>query len=361
MNLHELVGKKTYIYGTGKFASRIKEVLQKENIEVLAFLELNKKISSFEQIPVIQSDNFEKLDKIFPVIVGLGNPQANIQVVTTSLVESCFRIINPIEFAVSAFQSGHKFENYWLTGDLSVYENSYVEIEFARTLLADKESQEIFEDIVNYRKTGKTEYLTKRFGVHVQYLAPNLPWGNILNSELHVLDGGSFDGDTFEFFKNASLDIGSWTFVEPDKFNFNKILVDYDIDSQNLNFINAALSAEVGHMSFQSSNGVGNGSKIVENGIELTPVVTIDSLNLKQRLNFIKLDIEGQELGALKGGMKTIRVNSPVLAISIYHLPSDHWKILNFLNSLNMDYRFYIRVHGEQTFDTILYALPLLI
>jgi hypothetical protein len=42
MNLLELAGKKTYIYGTGKFASRIKGVLQKENIEVLAFLELNK-------------------------------------------------------------------------------------------------------------------------------------------------------------------------------------------------------------------------------------------------------------------------------------------------------------------------------
>jgi hypothetical protein len=124
MNLHELVGKKTYIYGTGKFALRIKDVLEKEGIEVLAFLELDKKISSFEQIPVIQSGNFENLDKIFPVIVGLGNPQADIQVVATSLEDSNLQVLNPIQFAISAFNSGHRFENYWLAGDLNLYTES---------------------------------------------------------------------------------------------------------------------------------------------------------------------------------------------------------------------------------------------
>jgi hypothetical protein len=63
MNLLELVGKETYIYGTGKFASRIKGVLEKENIEVLAFLELNKKFHHLNKYPsfnLITSRNWTK-------------------------------------------------------------------------------------------------------------------------------------------------------------------------------------------------------------------------------------------------------------------------------------------------------------
>jgi FkbM family methyltransferase len=358
MNLHELVGRLTYIYGTGKFAPRIKEVLQKENIEVLAFLELNKKISSFEQIPVIQSDNFEKLDKILPVIVGLGNPQADIQVVTSSLEESCFRIINPIQFAVSAFNSGHKFENYWLTGDMSIYSKNEKEIEFARSLLSDEKSKVIFDSILKYRKTGEVFFLPERYEVKFQYLAPDLPWNEILNKKLHVLDGGAYDGDTYDNFTTTGIQIGSWIFIEPDEVNFSKIISKYKNSQHENYFIQAALSSKNGTARFESLSELNNGSKIHSDGGDSINLINIDSIDFKVSTNFIKLDIEGEELNALKGASKTIAKHRPVLAISVYHLPEHHWEILTFINSLALNYNFYLRVHGEQTFDVVLYGFP---
>lgn len=60
-------------------------------------------------------------------------------------------------------------------------------------------------------------------------------------------------------------------------------------------------------------------------GIEL-PVTTIDELVNELRLDrvdFIKMDIEGAERNALRGGHDTIRRLRPRLAISSYHLPDD--------------------------------------
>jgi FkbM family methyltransferase len=358
MNLHELVGKKTYIYGTGKFASRIKEVLEKENIKVLAFLELNKEISTFEQLPVINSSHFEKLDKIFPVIVGLGNPQADIQVVTSSLGESCFRIINPIQFAVSAYESGHKFENYWLTGDMSIYSKNEKEIEFARSLLSDEKSKVIFDDILKYRKTGEINYQPERLEVSLQYIAPDLPWKNFFSHGLNVLDGGAFDGDTYENFKKAGIRINSWTFVEPDLNNFEVLLSRYSNLNDQFQFINLALSLEVSELNFDSTSDVNNGSKLSTTGSQKISVTNIDAISFRHVPNFIKLDIEGEELRALQGGRQTITKNKPVLAISIYHLPSDHWKIITYINLIMPGGKFFIRVHGAQTFDSVLYYFP---
>ena len=109
MKLKDLIGNKAYIYGTGSFALRIKNVLKEERIDVNAFLELNKEISTYDLLPVYKLDEFPNLDKSIPVIIGLGNPQADIKIVTMQLESSGFRTINPIQFAISAFESGQSF------------------------------------------------------------------------------------------------------------------------------------------------------------------------------------------------------------------------------------------------------------
>ncbi len=56
------------------------------------------------------------------------------------------------------------------------------------------------------------------------------------------------------------------------------------------------------------------------------PTVSIDDLHKKgkiEKVNFIKMDIEGSELAALHGAKKTIKKFTPKLAISIYHRDDD--------------------------------------
>jgi hypothetical protein len=70
------------------------------------------------------------------------------------------------------------------------------------------------------------------------------------------------------------------------------------------------------------------------------------------RIDFIKMDIEGGELPALKGAERVLRSFKPKLAISVYHNLRDFWEIPQWLNDLKLGYEFYLRhftIHHEET------------
>lgn len=74
------------------------------------------------------------------------------------------------------------------------------------------------------------------------------------------------------------------------------------------------------------------------------------------RMDYIKMDIEGSELESLRGAENTIRRFRPKLAISVYHKPDDVWLVQQYIDSLGLGYRFALRhftIHAE---ETILFA-----
>jgi FkbM family methyltransferase len=75
-----------------------------------------------------------------------------------------------------------------------------------------------------------------------------------------------------------------------------------------------------------------------------------------RRVDFLKMDIEGFELPALRGAIETIRRYSPKLAISIYHTWEDHFAIPEFIESLGLGYRMYLENYTLTDGETILYA-----
>nr|WP_203544798.1 FkbM family methyltransferase [Desulfovibrio sp. JC010] len=82
---------------------------------------------------------------------------------------------------------------------------------------------------------------------------------------------------------------------------------------------------------------------------------TASKLNLS-RVDFIKMDIEGAELNALRGAVNTLKEFRPKLAISLYHNPEDFYTIPFFLNSLYLGYEFSINHHDTNEWETVLYA-----
>jgi FkbM family methyltransferase len=69
----------------------------------------------------------------------------------------------------------------------------------------------------------------------------------------------------------------------------------------------------------------------------------------------IKMDIEGSELGALRGAERLIRTHRPRLAISAYHRSTDLLEISDYVLSLRPDYRIGLRHHTPVRWDTCLY------
>ena len=105
-------------------------------------------------------------------------------------------------------------------------------------------------------------------------------------------------------------------------------------------------------------NSHSSGSSFVfGEGGETVPVTSLDEALAGQRVTFIKMDIEGSELEALKGAEKTIREQKPKLAICVYHKPEDIWEIPELMLEFNEDYRFYMRHYSLASFDTVLYAI----
>jgi FkbM family methyltransferase len=95
---------------------------------------------------------------------------------------------------------------------------------------------------------------------------------------------------------------------------------------------------------------------------ETIKTISIDDAVLRKnipKVDFIKMDIEGAELFALKGALKTIQKFRPKLAISVYHNGwNDFINIPGFLKSLNLGYRFYFdhfTIHNE---ESVLFAKP---
>jgi hypothetical protein len=82
---------------------------------------------------------------------------------------------------------------------------------------------------------------------------------------------------------------------------------------------------------------------------------SIDKLveeNNRPRLDFIKMDIEGAEMMALRGATETLKRFKPVLAISVYHKLIDFYEIPQEIDKLGLGYKFYFQhsaLHGDET------------
>ena len=84
-------------------------------------------------------------------------------------------------------------------------------------------------------------------------------------------------------------------------------------------------------------------------------VDSLDHILGDEKVTFIKMDIEGAEMAALKGCEAHIRKYNPVLAISIYHSVYDFIKIPLMLKEFG--YRIIIRHHDYNAHEIVCYAL----
>lgn len=92
---------------------------------------------------------------------------------------------------------------------------------------------------------------------------------------------------------------------------------------------------------------------------ELTSIDAFCHRNHLQRVDCIKLDIEGAELAALRGARNTIRTMAPKLIICLYHKPQDLYEIPLYLERIAPFYKLYLAHSNAGFTDTILYGLPM--
>ena len=118
------------------------------------------------------------------------------------------------------------------------------------------------------------------------------------------------------------------------------------------------VSARSGTVSFES--GRKEESRItMRAGRKMTDTietVALDEFLHGERVTFIKMDIEGAELDALKGAVRIIKEQKPKLAISVYHKADDIIEIPKLIMEMRPDYKLYLRHYSMLANEMVLYA-----
>ena len=177
-----------------------------------------------------------------------------------------------------------------------------------------------------------------------------------------VIDGGGCFGDTSIFFAKSVGQNGMVYVFDP--LPIHGTVIKKNIGQNNLEKNISFLPYALGDMS-NHVKPVQNLDFYLNPGFRVTnesdfPIMSIDDFVKRYRLpkiDFIKMDIEGYELNALRGATQTIKKFMPKLAISIYHRKEDFYSIPLLLNQITKDYHYHIDHYTIHAEETVLYAI----
>jgi FkbM family methyltransferase len=181
-----------------------------------------------------------------------------------------------------------------------------------------------------------------------------------------VLDIGGCWGDTALYFAHKTGPTGrvfSFEFI-PENLKLHHI-------NRNLNphlfdhieVVNHPVSNTTGQTIYFKDNGPSSKMQAEPFAEQTgkTTTLTVDDFVEQygiEKVDFIKMDIEGAERYALEGALKTIRTFRPVLAIAIYHSVEDLINIPRWVLDLQLGYEIFIDHYTIHEEETILFAQP---
>lgn len=200
-----------------------------------------------------------------------------------------------------------------------------------------------------------------------QYFIPEM-CERMTEDEVFV-DCGSYIGDTLESFREFSKDrfLKAYEF-ELDINNFNRLSKNAASQDSRVVLINAGVGNRNERIEYAQYDNRGGscGFAFTEHAVRLgahivtSEIKSVDSMIqdgfIKEKITFVKMDIEGAEMQALKGMEKMIKRDMPKLAICIYHKPQDMWEIPLYIKSIVSTYKFIIRHHDFVDNETVLYV-----
>lgn len=173
------------------------------------------------------------------------------------------------------------------------------------------------------------------------------------------VDLGSYVGDTVLDFIN-SYGINSYRKIycyEMTDITFARLkdnLSEYD----DIIYKNKAVSDLNGISFINESNVEMSANTLGNDGNMEVQTVSLDD-DIRDKITFLKMDIEGSEQRAILGAKSHIKNDHPKMTISVYHNNEDLWKIPKMVNSISSDYKFYLRSYGGNIFPTeiVLYCI----
>jgi FkbM family methyltransferase len=346
-----------WIYGGGEYGQQLCAALLDAGYPVLGFIDrrAGAGMDTLLDLPVRHPDDFTAGDAEGKTFVGgvinpLAGP-AEIRPFATSLPFGAICLGADLPDAL-----GDEAATFW-QGSRAFLLDNIERMKTACALLADQESVDVVVGLQRYRVTGDNAgyppvdadnmYLPRAFGG--------------FHKAITFVDGGAFIGDSCAFLIDHGVEIDRYVAFEPEGINLKRLTAwAATAPIRETNIVPCGLSDTLRDLTFAGAKGPS--SRLVENAPAAAQATTtircvaFDDVMPGIEPDFIKLDIEGAEMSALKGMQKTLARARPRLAVCLYHRPQDVWEIPTFVSQFYG--RLYIRQHGAFGWDTVLYALP---
>lgn len=367
------VQKPIVLYGTGDGADKILARLQKESIQVrdIYVSDTFARGQIFRGYAVKKISDLQTTMEQLIVLIAFASERPEV-------LEKFHELADVQEVYaphVPLFQNEKVVSAAWLR------EYEY-QLQQVYERLADEFSRRVFASILNYKLSGKLNYLQECTSLR----------RNDIDSLFHFdgsatyVDLGAYDGDTVEEFLNLTRGCFHRIYaVEPDSKNFVKLqkriialLQQYPNVSQSeegslvyswkgmevicicagvwsqtgqkILFGNGGRQSTLVSDCMQEKNGkmaYRTGQK--EKRGQVVALESVDHLLRNDPADYIKYDVEGVEAEALQGTVKHLVKSSrgrlPQLLIAAYHHDEDIFKLPLLLWQLQPEYEIYLRKH----------------
>lgn len=326
------VSRPVLIFGAGNFAKDLSNILKNKGFNVLGFVTSDTWNNYTPQVKV-------------QLLIGIYNRESPFNRLYEEVLDHGYTdIFSPIDI-YNNFSTELGWR-YWLGTPDQILDN-LDNISRVYNMLSDDISRKCLNELCMFRLGLNLDYSSVRHS-EVQYFN-DLTLNKLIVS---FVDGGAYNGDSFNQLKSVMPSVSQAFLFEPSSANY-QLMVNNVKDAVCLPL---AISDKLSQLRFNSNNG--EGSTFSDAGDTVVTAVSIDDM-FSCQIDFIKLDLEGAEALAINGAKNVIKSSRPTMAISLYHKPCDIWEIPLQLLNYCIDYKFYIRQHYNNSFDCVLYAVPI--
>ena len=236
--------------------------------------------------------------------------------------------------------------------DGAFYEEHKDRFDLARGLMADERSKAVFDCVIAAKLTGELSYLQK------ETTTDDEDFSEILHPDAYRVCGdfGAYDGDSARDLLARCPDIETVVALESDPKTFARL--QKKTGGLPVRAVEGAAWDREETLYFSLTGGRGSGGAAHGRQAEVS-AFPADRLFEDLHADYLKFDVEGAELHALKGAAKTIDRDRPEMLISCYHRAEDLFVLPLYIHERHPFYKLYLRRRaGLPAWDVNLYAVP---
>lgn len=353
-------GQPILLFGAGNLGRRVLAGLRRVGDQPLAFIDNNVALhgSLVDGLPVLSPEAATaRFGDQAAIVVTIWTPRGRLAYPDVASQLRSLGITRTVPFVPLLWKYQEEFLPYFC---LDAPHRLYARADEVRAgfgLLADDASRAEYLAQLSYLLSSMDS-----IDVTIPSAADYFPRALVeLSPDEVFVDCGAYDGDTLASFLHASGGhFRSVVAIEPDPIAARRLgafvqTLPSEV-RERITVHQKAVGAQPGWLGFEG--GGTPGSRVAESGALSVECVTLDSLLGDIAPTFIKMDIEGAEEGALLGAARTIRERRPVLAVCIYHLQADCYRLPILAAELCADYGLLLPRQGQSSEDLVCFAIP---